>query len=445
MTDHKPPQETNVEQSVIVSILIDKEHRQKAFELLSPEDFYSTAHQVIFQKCKTFSNNGGPIEPTAIYQELDKKEKECVKASDLIGLVETVPLSMNIDKSIAKLKDVAYRRQSIKLCSAIEKRCYSKNGDISGIEQLAQEIIDAAKNKGGAQIKDGILDFQNVISLELPEKRTFLDPWIQEQSITLISGWRGTGKTWLALSILNAISKGVKFGPWETETSVASLYLDGEMTIQDMQYRAKQLEMDQERKEPIYLYSDAHATNEGLPRANLLDEKWRSEMKALLLDRGIKLWVVDNIASLAPGINENAKDEWDPINEYLLSLRFAGIATILLHHVGKKGGQRGTSAREDNIDTSIILKQPGDYETEEGCRFVMEFKKNRVVCGDHFLLADQEFQYSNGLWSWDNAKVKTKTKIIEMLESGAKNKDIAEELGVSAAYVSKVKSEERGR
>jgi putative DNA primase/helicase len=176
-----------------------------------------------------------------------------------------------------------------------------------------------------------------------------------------------------------------------------------------------------------------------MPRANLLDENWRSEMKAFLLNNDIKLWVVDNIASLAPGINENAKDEWDPINEYLLRLRFAGIATILLHHVGKSGWQRGTSAREDNIDTSIILKQPSDYETEQGCRFVMEFKKNRVVSGDHFLLADQEFQYHNGLWSWDDAKVKTKTKIIELLEQGLKNKDIATELGVSAAYVSKVK------
>jgi putative DNA primase/helicase len=441
MADHKPPQEIHVEQSVLVSIFIDPEHRQKAYESLIPEDFYSTANRTIFEKCKDFSNNGEPIDPTTIYQELDKKEKRYVKASDLIGLVDTVPLSMNIEKSIAKLKDAANRRRAIELSNAIEKRCYSKNGDIDGIEKLAQEIIDGFINKTNTQIKNSILDFQKIISLKFSEKRTFLDPWITEQSITLISGWRGTGKTWLALSILNAISKGVKFGPWETGTSVPCLYLDGEMTIQDMQFRAKQLEMDQECKGPVYLYSDAYATSLGLPRANLLDEKWRSEMKAYLLDNDIKLWVADNIASLAPGINENAKDEWDPINEYLLSLRFAGIATILLHHVGKKGGQRGTSAREDNIDTSILLDQPGDYETEEGCRFVMKFKKNRVVCGDHFLLADQEFHYSNGLWSWDDAKVKTKTKIIELLDNGVKNKDIAEELGVSAAYVSKVKSE----
>jgi putative DNA primase/helicase len=441
MDDQKTPQEIHAEESILASIILIEEDREKAVELLTPEDFYLTRNRTIFEKCLELRSNGVAITTADIYSGLSDDEKKFVKAEFLGRLTGTIPVAMNIESDIEKLKVASSRRRVIELCNAIEKRCYSKNGDAAGIEQLAQEIIDGAKNTGATKIKDSILDFQNVISLELPEKRIFLDPWIAEQSITLISGWRGTGKTWLALSILNAISKGVKFGPWETETSVPCLYLDGEMIIQDMQYRAKQLEMDQDRKEPIYLYSDAHATNGGLPRANLLDEKWRSEMKALLLDKGIKLWVVDNIASLAPGINENVKEDWDPVNEFLLSLRFAGVATILLHHVGKKGQQRGTSAREDNIDTSIILKQPGDYETEEGCRFVMEFKKNRVVCGDHFLLADQEFHYSNGLWSWGDAKVKTKAKIVELLKNGAKNKDIAEELGVSAAYVSKVKAE----
>jgi hypothetical protein len=437
--DQTPPAEINAEKSVIVSILLDQEHREKAFELLAPDDFYSTANRIIFEGCKKLQGNG-EIQTADIYSGLSKKDKNFVKADYLYNLTSTEPLAMNIETSIGKLKDVAFRRRSIELSNSIQKRCYSQNGDAAGIEQLAQKIVDESKSKNDTQIESSILDFQDVISLELPEKRVFLDPWITEQSITLISGWRGTGKTWLALSILNAITKGAKFGPWQTETPVSCLYLDGEMTINDMQYRAKQLEMDQERKEPFFLYSDAYATNLGLPRANLLDEKWRTEMKAYLLDNNIKLWVGDNIASLAPGMNENAKDEWDPVNEFLLQLRFAGIASVLLHHTGKAGSQRGTSAREDNIDTSIILKHPGDYEIEDGCRFVMEFRKNRVVCGDHFLLADQEFQYNDGLWSWDDAKVKTKTKISEMLNCGVKNKDIAAELGVSAAYVSKVKA-----
>jgi hypothetical protein len=213
------------------------------------------------------------------------------------------------------------------------------------------------------------------------------------------------------------------------------------MTIQDMQHRAKELEIGKGNINPIYLYSDAYASDRGLPRANLLDENWRIEMKQTLLDKNIKLWVVDNIASLTPGIDENKKEYWDPINKWLLDLRFAGIATILLHHVGKGGSQRGTSAREDNIDTSIMLKQPQDYQTEDGCRFIVEFKKNRCVSEDQFLLADTEFKYMGGEWLYQNVKIKTKEQIIEMLKAGKKQTDIAKELDVSKSYVSRIKNE----
>jgi len=435
------PKDENSEQSVLVSILIDKEHRSKAFEQLTANDFYTKANKIIFEKCRLFGSNSGEIKTVDIYNALDASEKNYVKASYLYNLIDTVPLAVNIEDYVSRLKETASRRKTIELANAIQKKCSNPDHDGATTEDLARQIINLSITKSDDQISGHVLPFETVVNLKLPPKRVFLDPWITEQSITLISGWRGTGKTWLAMSILDAISRGKPFGPWETETPVPTMYLDGEMTIQDMQYRAKQLQMGQDCKAPIYLYSDSYATSQGFPRANLLNELWRKQMKSFLHNQGIKLWVIDNIASLAPGINENAKDEWDPINEYLLSLRFSGIATILLHHVGKAGLQRGTSAREDNIDTSIILKQPDDYETEDGCRFVMTFKKNRVICGDHFLLADQEFQYHDGQWSFENAKTKTKNQILEMLNNGAKNKDIATTLGVSPAYVSKVKKD----
>ena len=109
------------------------------------------------------------------------------------------------------------------------------------------------------------------------------------------------------------------------------------MAAQDMQRRAKEINVGDNAIEQIIIYSDAFATSQGLKRANLLDDHWRDGMKRLMLDKGVKLWVADNIASLTPGIDENKKEYWDPINSWLLDLRFAGIATILLHHVGKSG------------------------------------------------------------------------------------------------------------
>jgi len=292
-----------------------------------------------------------------------------------------------------------------------------------------------------ATLEDVILQAKDFTALELPPKKKLLNPWLTEQSITLISGWRGTGKTWLALSILDAVSKGVSFGPWEAETSVPCLFLDGEMPAQDIMERAKDLGIDS-----VYIYSDAYANSLGLPRANLLSDTWRNTMKRILTTRGIKLWIIDNIGSLAGGSDENIKKDWDPVNSWLLDLRFAGIATIMLHHTNKEGGQRGTSAREDNIDNSIILKRPHDYIPEDGCRFVMHFTKARVRTQELNLITDFEFQLRQDetgqlIWTWGSVKKEVKGEVLRMLDEGASYKAICETLDITKGYISRIKKQ----
>lgn len=162
------------------------------------------------------------------------------------------------------------------------------------------------------------------------------------------------------------------------------------------------------------------------------------------MDRGISLLGLDNISSLASGIDENKKDQWDPINQWLIDLRFNNISTILFHHTNKAGDQRGTSGREDNIDISIILHRPHDYRTEEGARFVVKFKKNRVRVKDSSLMQDYEFSLteSNGHveWSWNSAKRKNQLEIFRMLDEGVKQDDIANILGETKGFVCQVKT-----
>ncbi len=167
-------------------------------------------------------------------------------------------------------------------------------------------------------------------------------------------------------------------------------------------------------------------------------------MKQLLIQKNVKLWIIDNIASLAPGLDENQKKDWDPINQWLLGLRFAGISTLMLHHTNKEGGQRGTSAREDNLDISIFLKSPNDYTTEDGARFVAHFTKQRVQNKYLKLLADTEFkliQDESGhyVWSTSNVKGVHKREVLNMLDDGLTQSEICESLDLSKGYVSKIR------
>ena len=315
----------------------------------------------------------------------------------------------------------------------------------SGEEDDEQETMNESTTR---TFTDCIIEAKEFSRIKIPSKRIIVVPWLTEQSITLVSGWRGVGKTGFAMGLVEAITRGEPFGPWEVREPIPCLYLEGEMPVQDIQERLRQHQRyNSGRKCPLYVYSDAYASHLGMPRAHLANPDWRMEMKRILLDLGVKLWVVDNLASLTAGIDENSKKDWDPINSWLLELRFAGIATDMLHHTGKGGAQRGTSAREDNVDVSIMLKRPSNYKPLDGARFVVKFEKSRVRTRDLPSLADVEFQLTEdeqgrGVWTWKRTKGKTKkVKVLKMLDEGLNYDAINEETGLSKSRITQIKQE----
>jgi hypothetical protein len=286
-----------------------------------------------------------------------------------------------------------------------------------------------------------VIDFDTLRKIKLPERRTFLYPWLTEQSMTLAYSWRGTGKSFFVLGIIGAVTKGESFGPWEAVEPVPCLYLDAEMPAGMLQERAEEMGIGgPETKAPARLISMNYALDLGLPRKNLLDAEWRGQLSQILIAGGYKLFFVDNIASLTPEIEENAKQAWDVINQWALELRFRGVSTVLLHHAGKSGTQRGTSGREDNVDTSILLKRPADYEVTDGCRFVCSFEKDRCTEGRN-LLAEYEFQYHAGVWTFANSKTKNRDQVLNLLDKGKSQKEVGEELQLSKGRVSQIRRE----
>ena len=313
-------------------------------------------------------------------------------------------------------------------------------------EYVRDHGIDAflklVKEQSPPSISDIILEVSDFVTIKFPPKKSILNPWIKEYQIIMIYGPRGVGKSMFVISLLIAIVTGNSFGPWETISPVNCLYLDGEMVQQDTAERFVTL-IDGDIKVKLFIYSDAYANVLGVPGANLLDEEWRKCMKEILLQNNVKVWVADNIASLAPGIDENCKQDWDPINRWFLDLRFAGITTIFLHHDNKEGRQRGTSGREDNIDISLHLERPKDYASDQGARFIAKFEKARIRHHDLHLIRNTEFWLKTGengsyIWIYGSSK---KAQVIKKLDEGMAAKDIAEELGITSGRVSQIKAE----
>src|SRR6266436_3484628 len=79
------------------------------------------------------------------------------------------------------------------------------------------------------------------IASELPERRTILDPILSSNTLALLYGPRGLGKSFVALGIAWAAASGGSFLGWQASRPHRVLYIDGEMATVGLQARLKLL------------------------------------------------------------------------------------------------------------------------------------------------------------------------------------------------------------
>jgi putative DNA primase/helicase len=220
----------------------------------------------------------------------------------------------------------------------------------------------------------GISDFLN---LEIPAREMLLAPILPERSLAMLYAPRGLGKSWLALSIGLAVASGAPLLRWSAPRQRNVLYVDGEMPLVSLQERLKAISVPFGTHIPNdgFRILAADQIDDGI---NLSGEDGQRSLEPLL--KNVDLLILDNLSTLCTATSESASDAWVPIQNWLLRLRRRGIAVLLVHHAGTNGRQRGTSRREDALDTVIALGRPDDYSPEQGARFEIHFEKlrNRV-------------------------------------------------------------------
>jgi putative DNA primase/helicase len=140
-------------------------------------------------------------------------------------------------------------------------------------------------------------------------------------------------------------------------------------------------------------------------------------------------------------LRENDSDAWSPIQQWLLRLRRRGMSVLIVHHAGKGGEQRGTSRREDVLDTSISLRRPGDYAATEGARFEVHIEKGRGIHGEHAkpFEANLDIRDGRAVWTMKDVEEVDRGRIAALLAAGMTVRDVAEELGISKSMAHRLK------
>ena len=274
----------------------------------------------------------------------------------------------------------------------------------------------------------------------LPERDYLLHPVIPEQGIVMLVAKRGIGKTSTALHISLSVAGGLSLFNWHAPKARRVLYVDGEMPAISMQERLAALATGMAAPpHAMQNFSIITPDIQSRPMPDLATTYGQQALEPFLA--GVDLLVLDNLATLCRTGKENESQSWTPMQTWLLDLRRRGMAVLLVHHAGKSGDQRGTSAREDIMDTVISLRRPTTYSVAEGARFEVHLTKARGIVGEDAMPFEVHLRSEGNQLIWDvNELVNVQAEQLkQLLAEGFSIRDCADEMGVSKSVVHRLK------
>jgi putative DNA primase/helicase len=271
------------------------------------------------------------------------------------------------------------------------------------------------------------IGFKDFLALDVPPREMLLSPILPERSLAMLYAPRGIGKTLLSLSIGLAISSGAPLLRWNAPRQGNVLYVDGEMPLVSLQERLRIISTGLGVGIPNdgFRILAADQTENGI---SLGSETGQHAIEPLLHD--VDLLILDNLSTLCTAGSESASEAWVPMQNWLLGLRRKGIAVLLVHHAGNNGRQRGTSRREDALDTVIALRRPEDYSPEQGARFEVHLEKlrNRV---DTDGVIPFEASFLEGDWTLQDLRPPIFKQAVELFQEGYTVREVAAHLCIS--------------
>lgn len=274
------------------------------------------------------------------------------------------------------------------------------------------------------------------LRMTIPAREHVLAPWLPVQGLAMLYAPRGIGKTLFGLNVAYAVASGGSFLRWSAPKSRRVLIVDGEMPAVVLQERLARIADTTDLEPPADDYlrliaNDLHP--DGLP--DLSTEEGQAALSEHIGEA--ELIVLDNLSTLCRSGRENEAESWGQVQEFLLRLRREGRAVMLVHHAGKGGAQRGTSRREDVLDTVVNLARPEGYQPSEGARFNVTFEKARGFAGKDADTFEAALDPVTGVWSMRDLENVRETRIVELTRDGLNGSEIAKELNVNKSTVSR--------
>jgi len=150
LTGRVPPHSTEAEQSVLGSLLLDKELLPDIAGKLKSEDFYMEQHREIFEAILDLVDQNKPVDLITVSEQLTKRGT-LARVGDyeyLSNLAVAVPTTANARHYASIVEEKSLLRKLIHASNEISRKSYEATGDaLDVLNEAEKHIFDIVQNR----------------------------------------------------------------------------------------------------------------------------------------------------------------------------------------------------------------------------------------------------------------------------------------------------------
>ncbi len=213
------PHSLEAEQSVIGSMIIDREAIVVASEIITAEDFYHKQYGVLFETMVQLNDEGKPVDLVTLQDRLKEKDvpPEVSSLEFVRDLITAVPTSANIKYYAGIVAEKATLRKLIRLNESIAETCYAGKESLEYIlEDTEKKVFDLVQRRNTGEfvpIREVVMNAMDRIEKASRQKGNvtglatgFIDldyktAGMQPSDLVLIAARPSMGKTAFVLNI----------------------------------------------------------------------------------------------------------------------------------------------------------------------------------------------------------------------------------------------------
>ena len=382
-----PPQNIEAEQSLLGSLLLDKNAMDRVADIITPEDFYREAHGKVFEAMLDLYMHHEPVDVLSLTNRLEEKQvlEQIGGVTYLTELVNTVPSASHAHMYARIVQKKKMLRSLISASQRIMELGYSEVDDVETLLDEAEQQVLAVAQRSLQQ------EFQPVkMALETAFERIerlhkggvlrgvptgFADMdaklgGLQRADLVILAARPSLGKTSLALDIARHVSirEKIPVGLFSLEMSKESLVdrlIAAEAHVDSWKLRTGNLSSegdgnDFERiQEALGILSEANLYIDDAASPNII--QIRTMARRLQAEKGLGLVIVDYLQLITPRKDiDSMVQQVTEISRSLKSLaRELNIPVLAISQLS-----RAIESRPDQFPRLSDLRESGSIEQD---------------------------------------------------------------------------------